>query len=69
MEKPSIISNNTLIPLSAASVIFFAAMWVTSISEQGKANAAQIQEVKVDISEKLDKIEAKVDRLIEKSEK
>jgi hypothetical protein len=64
-----ILDEKTLVPVTVVGVVFGAAMWLTSMWKQGEVNAAQIQELKTDIATKLDKIEAKVDRLIEKLEK
>lgn len=64
-----ILDEKTLVPVTVIGVVFGAAMWLTSMWKQGEVNAAQIQELKTDIATKLDKIEAKVDRLIENSEK
>jgi hypothetical protein len=66
MEKPSIFSEKTLIPASVLSVIFGGAMWLTTIWVKGEANAAEIAEFKDTVWKKLDRIEDKLDRIIEK---
>lgn len=76
MEKRTILSQETLVPIGLIGVIFGAAMWLTSIWKQGEANASQIVEVKQNhdknmdrIYDKLEKIADKLDHLIEKNEK
>lgn len=73
MEKPAVLTKDTLMPIGAVIVIFGAATWITTIFVQGQANAAQIKEIKetqirdVDrIYEKLERIEHKIDVLKEK---
>jgi hypothetical protein len=62
MEKPTVISKGTLIPLGAAAVIFGVASWITTIYAQGHENTKNIDR----IYEKLDRIEEKIDKLKEK---
>jgi hypothetical protein len=76
MERPTKLDSSTLIPLGALSLVFGAAMWLTSIWKQGEANASQIQEVKHDqeknldkVYQKLEKIDGKIDQLMEKRQK
>jgi formyltetrahydrofolate synthetase len=68
-----VLSERTLIPISAISLVVGASMWLTSVWKQGEANAAQIQEMKANqahdndrIYDQLEKINEKLDRLIEK---
>jgi len=67
MEKPSIFSEKTLLPVSVLSVIFGGAVWLTTIWLKGEANAAEIVEFKDQVGKKLDRIEDKLDRIIEKN--
>jgi len=76
MEKKSILDEKTLIPIGAVTLIFGAAVWLSSVWYQGDVNAAQIQELKSNqdrdmdkVYEKLDKIDSKIDRLMEKTRK
>jgi len=76
MEKKSILDEKTLIPIGAVTLIFGAAVWLSSVWYQGDVNAAQIQEIKATqerdldkVYEKLDKIDSKIDRIIEKIRK
>lgn len=76
MERQSILSANTLIPIGALVIVIGCASWLTTIFLQGEANAAQIVEVKAEqeksidkVYQKLDKIAEKLDRLIEKNDK
>lgn len=76
MERQTILSEKTLVPVGILAILFGAAMWLTTIWKQGEANATQIQEVKTNqmrdidkIYEKLDKISDKLDQLIEKNSK
>lgn len=71
--KGSVISEKTLVPIGLISVVVGCVVWLTTVWRQGEANAAQIQEVKDSqrhdndrIYEKLDKIDAKIDDLLEK---
>jgi hypothetical protein len=66
MEKPSIFSEKTLIPVSVLGVIFGGAVWLTTIWVRGDANAADLIEFKEAVGKKLDRIEDKLDRIIEK---
>jgi formyltetrahydrofolate synthetase len=76
MDKPTTLSEKTLIPIGAIVLVFGASAWLTTVWKQGDANAAQISEVKANqlrdidkLYEKLDKISDKLDALIEKSTK
>jgi hypothetical protein len=76
MEKPTVLTRETLIPIGFLTLVFGAAMWLTSMWKQGEVNASQIKEIKVDqernndkIYDRLGRIEDKLDRLIEKSRK
>lgn len=69
----TILSENTLIPLSALVVFFGFAAWLTKIDYTGAANAAEIKDIKAaqtadmdKIDYKLEKINEKIDRLLEK---
>lgn len=69
----TILTENTLIPISAIVLVFGASAWLTNVWKQGEANAAQIQEIKQTqssdmdkIDHKLEKIDEKIDRLLEK---
>lgn len=69
----TILTENTLIPISAIVLVFGASAWLTTVWKQGEANAAQIQEIKASqstdmdkIDYKLEKINEKIDRLLEK---
>jgi hypothetical protein len=66
MERQSIISEKTLVPLGAIALIFGAAMWLTSIWRQGEANTARIQEVKQDQARDIDKVYTELNRISEK---
>ena len=72
MDKVKVLTQNTLIPLSAIMVVVGATGWLTTVWRQGEANAAQIQEVKVTqkadndrLFDELHRISDKLDRLIE----
>lgn len=72
-QEWKVISEKTLIPIGALSVIVGAVMWLTSVWKQGDANAAQIQDIKATqqhendrIYDKLDKMDAKIDHLLDK---
>lgn len=62
-----ILSEKTLIPVSMLSVIVGGVFWLSSMHALSKANAADIKENKSDVLRRLDRIENKVDRLIEAS--
>lgn len=74
MEKPTILTQRTLVPVGIVTIVFGASMWLTSVWKQGEANAAQIQEIKLQhdknidkVYQQLEKISDKLDRLIEKT--
>ena len=62
----NILSENTLIPLSALALVFGAAMWLTKIFYTGEANAAQIVEIKSNQEKNMDKVYLKLDTIEEK---
>jgi TolA-binding protein len=61
-----VLTENTLIPISAITIVFGAALWLTSIYKQGEVNAQQITEIKNQKTAEFDKLEQKIDRLNEK---
>jgi hypothetical protein len=76
VEKKSILDEKTLIPIGAVSLIFGAAVWLSSVWYQGDVNAAQIQEIKATqerdldkVYNKLEKIDSKIDHIMEKLRK
>jgi hypothetical protein len=75
MDNWKILSEKTLVPVSAISLIIAASMWLTSIWRQGEANAAQISDVKAiqlrendKIYRELEKINDKLDRMMERED-
>lgn len=73
MSSGGFISEKTWIPVSAVTIIFAAAVWLTTVWRQGDANAQQLVELKNDIDKKderiylkLEKINDKLDMLLEK---
>lgn len=74
-ESKVILNERTLIPVGAIAAIIGASMWLTNIWFQGEANAQQIEEVKATealhyekIDVKLDKMNDKIDRLLERGD-
>lgn len=70
----TVLNKKTLVPVGAMAVVFSAAALITTIYNQGNANASQIQEAKIQqqsdmdkVDNKLNKISDKLDRLIEKN--
>jgi hypothetical protein len=69
----TILTENTLIPISAIVLVFGASAWLTTVWKQGEANASEIKDIKQTqtndmekIDYKLEKINEKIDRLLEK---
>jgi hypothetical protein len=70
----SVISEKTLIPLSAISVVIGASMWLTSVWKQGEATAQELSEFKKTthiaeerIYRELEKINYKLDKIMDKN--
>lgn len=66
MREVKTLTESTLIPISAIGLIFGAAAWVTTIYKQGEANAKEIAEIKDARSHDIEKIEVKLDRINDK---
>lgn len=67
------ITENTLIPVSLVIVLAGGILWLTTIQSQGEVNTVSIQEIKDRreedvgrIDRRLERIESKLDTLIEK---
>jgi hypothetical protein len=56
MEKPTVLSQSTLLPVSIVGVLFGAAMWLTTIYVQGQENTKQIVEIKEQRKDDMDYI-------------
>jgi hypothetical protein len=69
----TIISEKTLIPISAIAVLIGGVFWISSMYAQGRENANAIigikqeqKELKVEIREDLRRLEDKIDLLLER---
>ena len=75
METKSIISSNTLIPLSLLGIIIGAVIWVVNVNAKTQTNTESIKEVKneilgvrqdtVNLTERTTRIETKIDYIVE----
>ena len=73
MEKPTKLSEGTLIPISLLITLLLFSAWLTTVYAQGVSNSNAIGELKVQRHEDVDyfrdqveKINAKLDRILEK---
>lgn len=46
MEKRTVLTGDTLIPVGILTLVFGAAAWITAVYAQGDENARQIAEIK-----------------------
>jgi len=63
------ISDKTWIPIGSIAVVFGASMWITAVWLQGVANAEELKSFKEDVSKKDDKIYYKLEKMDEKIDK
>jgi hypothetical protein len=73
IERRTILNNETLIPVGMISIIFVFCMWLTNVWANGQSNTRDISEIKIqrkeDITEiktQLEKLNEKMDRIINK---
>jgi hypothetical protein len=73
-QEWKVLSEKTLIPISAIGLVIGAAMWITAVYAQGEENAKAILEIKSQrekdsdrIYHELELVNDKLDRLIERT--
>lgn len=60
------ITENTLVPLSLMATILGAGAWLTVVWYQGNANATAIMEIKTEVKEKSNKLDDKLDEIVQR---
>lgn len=73
MDKPKVIGESTLIPISFLITLLLFSAWLTSVYAQGLSNSVAIGELKVQRKDdteyfrgQVDKINEKLDRILQK---
>jgi CHASE1-domain containing sensor protein len=69
MEKRTVLDNQTLIPLGVTVIIFLASMWLTTVYVDGQDTKQDLVEFKNATDSKLERIESKIDRILERNDK
>ena len=66
MEKRTVLNQDTLVPIGVTVLIFLASMWLSSVHLGVVETKQDLGEYKISVDHRLQRIEDKIDRLIEK---